>query len=75
MDSPLKISILTYLIFAIIIIVLKPAFIFNPDRTLKTTGIGVNNTLFSLPVILITGSILFYFFYTVLFSIINRYYS
>lgn len=72
-DSPLKLSIITYLIFSIILIVLRPKHIFNDDNTLKTTGIGSKNTLFSLPILLITCSILIYYFYTILFHIVSVY--
>jgi len=58
--STLKI-IFVYLFIAILIIYIRPAYIFNEDGSLKPFGVGPNETLLYYPMVLIlTAIILFY---------------
>jgi hypothetical protein len=61
MHNRIQLSIILYLIFMGIVIVLKPKHIYNTDGSLKQFGTGTEKTLFPLWLIIFIGAFLSYY--------------
>ena len=61
MHNRIQLSIILYLIFMGVIIVLKPKHIYNTDGSLKQFGTGSAKTLFPLWLIIFVGAFLSYY--------------
>ena len=59
LNNHLYVSILAFMIIALVVYMLKPKCFFNESR-LKLTGLGKDKTLFSYPVIMIVIAIFIY---------------
>jgi hypothetical protein len=62
-NSPVKNSIIIYLIIAIYILVIKPSYLFNEYGDLIEFGTKDDQSLFNYPVILYMSSIIITFFF------------
>ena len=74
MDKNLRIqiSIILYLLFIGILILIKPKFIYNNDGSLKNFGTGKNNTILPLWFIIFIGSFLSYYLAHILIFIFYK---
>lgn len=61
MENRIQLSIIFYLIFMGIVIVLKPKHIYNKEGSLKQFGTGSKKTLFPLWLIIFIGAFLSYY--------------
>lgn len=61
MQNRIQLSIILYLIFMGIVIVIKPKHIYNTDGSLKQFGSGTKKTLFPLWLIIFIGAFLSYY--------------
>ena len=61
MQNRIQLSIILYLIFMGILIVIKPKHIYNTDGSLKQFGSGTKKTLFPLWLIIFIGAFLSYY--------------
>ena len=61
MHNRIQLSIILYLIFMGIVIVIKPKHIYNTDGSLKQFGSGTEKTLFPLWLIIFIGAFLSYY--------------
>lgn len=61
MENRIQLSIIFYLIFMGIVIVLKPKHIYNTDKSLKQFGTGSKKTLVPLWLIIFIGAFLSYY--------------
>ena len=61
MHNRIQLSIILYLIFMGIVIVIKPKHIYNTDGSLKQFGSGTKKTLFPLWLIIFIGAFLSYY--------------
>ncbi len=66
-DSPVKLSVFTFLCVAIILILSKPRIFFNEEGELKSFGCEQGATLFSLPVCLYWSAVLITFIFEYLY--------
>ena len=57
----IQVSIILYLIFISILILVKPTYIYKKDGSLKTFGTGKHNTIFPLWLLIFIGSFLSYY--------------
>jgi len=57
----IQLSIILYLIFISILIVVKPTHIYKKDGSLKTFGTGKHNTIFPLWLMIFVGAFLSYY--------------
>lgn len=71
--SPIYNAILFYILFIIIIVVVKPEIMYNhKTNKFKSFGFSDNETLFAFPIVSLSIAVLLYFFF--LFSgILNNY--
>ena len=57
----IQLSLVLYLLFIASIIVSKPAFLFNPDKSLRSFGTKKNDTIFPLWLLVFLGAFLSYY--------------
>jgi len=57
----IQFSLIVYLIFISIIILIKPKHIYNKDKSLKQFGSGQNKTIFPLWLLIFLGAFLSYY--------------
>lgn len=66
-NSPIYNTILTYIFFIIILLVLKPQFMYcNKKKKFKSFGLGQDKVFFCFPVVSIIAAIILYIFFTLL---------
>jgi len=72
-SGPLYNSILLYILFVTVIILVKPKQLYcNKTKKFKTFGCGNKQTLLSFPIVCLISIVIFYFFFLML-EIINNY--
>ena len=61
LKSPLYLSIIIYLLIMGLLVFYKPTIMFHTDGSVKDTGLGEGNSIYSFPIISILIAILIYF--------------
>ena len=68
-NNPLYNSLKVYIIIIVLLIYLKPSFIYDKkQKQFKSFGLDKNSTIFSLPILSIFLSIIIYFIFSVIYK-------